>query len=334
MGLARPLRGTRRTEPAGAGRGRPAGRGGGSPAAPGPLSRPLRAPHFTPRRPRPRLCGAGNTPCRPDRTCSFPATPSLPSGRRPAGARKNRRGARAHLRPGAPHWRLKTARATGWGNERRKERCHISGHKPTVLGGRLQLVSRSWLIWTKQPASCPEVGQPSMPCWSLRKVPHRKTSKRLTAISQPSCPHRPFGYCLGRKLALKYHPDKNPGDAQAAEIFKEINTAHSILSDPKKRKIYDRHGSLGIYIYDHFGEEGVMYYFTMNSCWFKTLVLLCALLTCCCCCCCCCCFCCGALKPPPEEVARKYQQDVQNQPPRAGNKRNFRREQDDREDDF
>ncbi|XP_004394995.1 PREDICTED: dnaJ homolog subfamily C member 5G [Odobenus rosmarus divergens] len=136
-----------------------------------------------------------------------------------------------------------------------------------------------------------------------------------------------------RKLALKYHPDKNPGDAQAAEIFKEINTAHSILSDPKKRKIYDRHGSLGIYIYDHFGEEGVTYYFTMNSCWFKTLVLLCALLTCCCCCCCCC-FCCGALKPPPEEVARRYQQEVQNQPPRAGNKRNFRRGQDDSEDKF
>ncbi|KAK2092218.1 hypothetical protein P7K49_028746 [Saguinus oedipus] len=59
-----------------------------------------------------------------------------------------------------------------------------------------------------------------------------------------------------RKLALRYHPDKNPGDAQAAEIFKEINTAHAILSDSKKRKIYDRHGSLGIYLYDHFGEEG------------------------------------------------------------------------------
>lgn len=82
-GLARPLRGTRRAEPAGAGRGRPAGRGGGSPAAPGPLSRPLGAPHFTPRRPRPRLCGAGNTPCRPDRTCSFLAAPSLPRGRPP-----------------------------------------------------------------------------------------------------------------------------------------------------------------------------------------------------------------------------------------------------------
>ncbi|XP_045303323.1 dnaJ homolog subfamily C member 5G isoform X3 [Leopardus geoffroyi] len=133
-----------------------------------------------------------------------------------------------------------------------------------------------------------------------------------------------------RNLALKYHPDKNPGNAQATEIFKEINTAHSILSDPKKRKIYDRHGSLGIYVYDHFGEEGVTYYFTLNSCWFKTLVLLCALLTCCCCCCCCC-FCCGTLKPPSEDVARRYQQNVQNQPPRSGNKRNFRREDDDNE---
>ncbi|XP_058407562.1 dnaJ homolog subfamily C member 5G [Diceros bicornis minor] len=138
-----------------------------------------------------------------------------------------------------------------------------------------------------------------------------------------------------RRLALKYHPDKNPGDAQAAEIFKEINTAHSILSDPKKRKIYDKHGSLGIYIHDHFGEEGVRYYFTLNSCWFKTLVLLCALLTCCCCCCCCC-FCCGALKPPPDEAARrKYQQNVQNQPSRSGNKQSFRKGEDnDNEDDY
>uniref|UniRef100_A0A8C2P2J4 DnaJ heat shock protein family (Hsp40) member C5 gamma n=1 Tax=Capra hircus TaxID=9925 RepID=A0A8C2P2J4_CAPHI len=133
----------------------------------------------------------------------------------------------------------------------------------------------------------------------------------------PSSAHPSFVYCLARRLALKYHPDKNPGDAQAAEIFKEINTAHAVLSDPKKRKIYDRHGSLGIYIYDHFGEEGVTYYFTMNSCWFKTLVLLCALLTCCCCCCCCC-FCCGALKPPPEEATnKKYASNVQHQPPRT-----------------
>ncbi|CAK6434974.1 unnamed protein product [Pipistrellus nathusii] len=136
-----------------------------------------------------------------------------------------------------------------------------------------------------------------------------------------------------RRLALKYHPDKNPGDAQSAEIFKEINSAHAILSDHKKRKIYDQHGSLGIYLYDHFGEDGVKYYFRMNSCWFKTLVILCVLLTCCCCCCCCC-FCCGTLKPPPtEEIGKKkYQQNVQTQPGQAGNKANFRKSEDDDED--
>jgi molecular chaperone DnaJ len=42
-----------------------------------------------------------------------------------------------------------------------------------------------------------------------------------------------------RKLAKKYHPDANPGDAQAAERFKEISEANEILSDPKKRKQYD-----------------------------------------------------------------------------------------------
>ncbi|XP_026270692.1 dnaJ homolog subfamily C member 5G [Urocitellus parryii] len=147
----------------------------------------------------------------------------------------------------------------------------------------------------------------------------------------PSPPYPPFGYCLGRRLALQYHPDKNPGNPQAAEVFKEINTAHAILSDPKKRKIYDKHGSLGIYLYDHYGEEGVTYYFTLNSCWFKTLVLLCALLTCCCCCCCCC-FCCGALQPPSEETSkRKYQQNVRTQPRRAG-ARNSSSDDDDSDD--
>ncbi|CAH6786925.1 Dnajc5g [Phodopus roborovskii] len=113
-----------------------------------------------------------------------------------------------------------------------------------------------------------------------------------------------------RKLALQYHPDKNPGDTQAAEIFKEINTAHAVLSDPTKKRIYDEHGSLGIYLLDHFGEDGVKYYFISHSCWFKTLVILCCLLTCCCCCCCCC-FCCGNLSPPPEEVNIKQQQKQQ-----------------------
>ncbi|XP_048208185.1 LOW QUALITY PROTEIN: dnaJ homolog subfamily C member 5G [Perognathus longimembris pacificus] len=149
----------------------------------------------------------------------------------------------------------------------------------------------------------------------VKKGASLKEIKR--SYSHSSIPsHPPFGYCLGRRLALKYHPDKNPDNPQAAEIFKEINTAHAILSDPKKREIYDEHGSLGIYLYDHFGESGVKYYFIVHSCWFKTLVVLCTLLTCCCCCCCCC-FCCGTLTPPPEEDSREYPPNVYTQPSKA-----------------
>jgi len=42
-----------------------------------------------------------------------------------------------------------------------------------------------------------------------------------------------------RKLAIKYHPDKNPGDKKSEEKFKEINEANEVLSDPEKRKKYD-----------------------------------------------------------------------------------------------
>ena len=45
-----------------------------------------------------------------------------------------------------------------------------------------------------------------------------------------------------RKLARKYHPDVNPGDKKAEEKFKEISEANDVLSDPKKRKIYDQLG--------------------------------------------------------------------------------------------
>lgn len=46
-----------------------------------------------------------------------------------------------------------------------------------------------------------------------------------------------------RKLALKYHPDKNPGDSQAEEHFKEINEAYEVLGDSTKRAKYDQLGS-------------------------------------------------------------------------------------------
>ena len=45
-----------------------------------------------------------------------------------------------------------------------------------------------------------------------------------------------------RKLAMKWHPDKNPGNQQAEQKFKEISSAYDILSDADKRKTYDQFG--------------------------------------------------------------------------------------------
>src|ERR1041384_3619400 len=45
-----------------------------------------------------------------------------------------------------------------------------------------------------------------------------------------------------RRLARKYHPDVNPGDKASEERFKLTTEAHDVLSDPKKRKVYDQFG--------------------------------------------------------------------------------------------
>ena len=49
-----------------------------------------------------------------------------------------------------------------------------------------------------------------------------------------------------RKLAMKYHPDRNPDDSQAAEKFKELSEAYEILSDDQKRQTYDNFGHDGV----------------------------------------------------------------------------------------
>ena len=71
-----------------------------------------------------------------------------------------------------------------------------------------------------------------------------------------------------RRLARKYHPDVNPGDAQAEQKYKEISQAYEVLSDAEKRKQYDRFGTayqqaqasgqagaqdFGNFVYEHFG---------------------------------------------------------------------------------
>ncbi|MCS7082972.1 MAG: molecular chaperone DnaJ [Bacteroidetes bacterium] len=59
-----------------------------------------------------------------------------------------------------------------------------------------------------------------------------------------------------RQLALKYHPDRNPGDKEAEERFKELAEAYAVLSDPEKRAQYDRYGHAGLRGAPGWGEGG------------------------------------------------------------------------------
>ena len=49
-----------------------------------------------------------------------------------------------------------------------------------------------------------------------------------------------------RRVAMKYHPDRNPGDKQAEEQFKEVNEAYEVLSDQNKKARYDQFGHAGV----------------------------------------------------------------------------------------
>lgn len=60
-----------------------------------------------------------------------------------------------------------------------------------------------------------------------------------------------------RKLAIKYHPDRNPGNKEAEEKFREATEAYEVLSDEKKRPLYDQYGFAGVE--DQMGSGGAQY---------------------------------------------------------------------------
>jgi len=66
-----------------------------------------------------------------------------------------------------------------------------------------------------------------------------------------------------RKLAQKYHPDRNPDDKQAEEKFKEITEAYAVLSDPKKKQQYDQFGDTGFH--QRYSQEDIFRGFNIND---------------------------------------------------------------------
>lgn len=131
---------------------------------------------------------------------------------------------------------------------------------------------------TRDSALCPPRGSLCTTCWAWTSWPPATTSSGLTGeAAQPAGGFGPAGafvaftfrLLLDRKLALKFHPDKNPDNPEAADKFKEINNAHAILNDATKRNIYDKYGSLGLYVAEQFGEENVNTYFVLSSWWAK-----------------------------------------------------------------
>uniref|UniRef100_A0A183CPJ5 J domain-containing protein n=1 Tax=Globodera pallida TaxID=36090 RepID=A0A183CPJ5_GLOPA len=130
-----------------------------------------------------------------------------------------------------------------------------------------------------------------------------------------------------RRLALRYHPDKNRNDPEASKKFQEINYANAVLSNPTKRRVYDQYGEMGLKMIEQLGEENMTLALRPWVKWlFCTIaVLTCGCFCCCCCCCgcfkCCCNFCFGACKPDevqnPFEAFNAAQTDDVENPIRA-----------------
>ncbi|CAK5074879.1 unnamed protein product [Meloidogyne enterolobii] len=138
-----------------------------------------------------------------------------------------------------------------------------------------------------------------------------------------------------RRLALKYHPDKNQNNEDFNKKFQEINYANTILSNPSKRRIYDEYGDMGLKMADQLGEEHIN---IMLKPWLKWLFCSICFLTCgcffCCCCCCfcfngCCNCCCGKYKPKrmdgsnPFDLSSNSEDPISTQPQQTSNQTAF-----------
>lgn len=82
------------------------------------------------------------------------------------------------------------------------------------------------------------------PIYRVYLIIHRRDFYKILGVSKDSTTSQiKKAY---RKLAVKYHPDKNPDDEEALDKFHDINAAYEVLSDNDKREIYNRHGEEGL----------------------------------------------------------------------------------------
>ena len=70
------------------------------------------------------------------------------------------------------------------------------------------------------------------------------------------------------------HPDKNQGNEEATELFKQINHANSVLTDPTKKEIYDQYGSMGLHLASQIGEERFGTYLLLQKPWAKVCLII------------------------------------------------------------
>ena len=115
-----------------------------------------------------------------------------------------------------------------------------------------------------------------------------------------------------KKLATEMHPDRNSDDVNAQEKFQELCEAYDILTDKKKKQVYDKFGSLGIHVAGLVGYNKVRYYLTRRRMGYKCTCISLYLVTgCCFCCCCyfCFCFCCGLCIPSEDKLTQKAIED-------------------------